>query len=117
MAQDGGKANTPADLYRGYSDYESHRGTLAAGNDVVTFIRGAAVGVEIDNLGDPADANATPTLFVTLEGTTPTTDGTGDTDHVMINVPSGESRTIDIASSVVKLATSGTVAWQVIALR
>lgn len=109
-------ATTHSNLWRGYSEYEAHRATLAINTvDTVEFSEVAGV-IVITNYDGAND------LFVTLSSdpdpanlTNPTQDGSGDTNNEMIRVQAGDFE-LAHATKVVKLISAAASAYQVVGL-
>lgn len=101
-----------SNLWSGYGDYEVRRGTLVASTVTTLTFSDDIVSVAIEHMGAVAND-----IYVTLDGTTPTVDGSGDTGFKMLRVKQNAKLSVDKSTKTVKLISAGVADFQVIGLR
>lgn len=94
-----------SNLWRGFPAVREKRGTLVA--DTTTTVTLTDLGLYEASSVEVINDGATTDIYVTLDGTAPTSDGTGADAVKMFSVHPGESRTFDAAPTEVKLRSSG----------
>lgn len=92
-----------SELHGGREDYEIHRGTLVANETATVTFAAPVVSVEVRTILTGFPINP---VFITLDGSEPTSDGSGDTDKKMVEIALGDTVALDKRTKTVKLRSA-----------